>query len=181
MLQLFLFTLLIVIIVLGVLLLMPPKSEGYTFDSLISEMSEKQSKLRWVNITYLVNVSLNGSIIQGEAYYYKDDYGVNFTLSPTIKRFGGYAVMINPGLIINFINTSTRRDYSYYFRDNEWYCPSVITEPDNAYYTHYINGSYFFVTCFDVNSGYPAVMYNSEVSDDYVFYSKFFIKNITYH
>ncbi|MFA5406518.1 MAG: hypothetical protein WC307_04135 [Candidatus Nanoarchaeia archaeon] len=176
-----LLSLVAVAILLAVLLFQPPVIEAeLTFDELIAFSDARMNLVKEALITYEVNLSLINNSISGELIYYKNSSVESVTLSPELIGYEGYALLISPNQLINFINNSARREYSGELENNGLACQSSITEPLSNDYKSLINGSYLFVTCFDKTIGYPSLYYNSELLGEDVVYSKIFIKNITY-
>ncbi len=172
--------LVLIIIALAISLIKPPtRIRLMDFNYLMELTQEKRNSLKWVNITYGVNLTLGFKNISGEMNFYKNKTSKIITFSPQLKEYEEYGIMLPPERLIRFINTSRRREYSGYLGNRNETCWSTITEPEGDY-KKFIDGKYLFITCFNKQTGYPELVYASELNDEKTVYSKFFIKSITY-
>ncbi len=175
------FILMIAIIALGIVLLQPPERKPVIdFDYVMSFTKAKRDSFKSVNITYGVNLSLVDRNISGSMIFFKNFTNEFVELSPELKSFTGYAILLPPDKLVRFINVSERREYSGFLKSNDSYCWSTITEPLGEQYNRFLNGDLLFVTCFSNITGYPILVYAGELKDDNVVYSNIFIKNISY-
>ncbi len=172
--------LVVVIIVLALVLIKPPShARLMDFEYLMELTQEKRSSLKWINITYGVNLTLGFKNISGEMNFYRNKTNKVITFSSKLKDYEGYGIMLPPERLIRFINTSRRREYSGHLGNRNETCWSTITEPEGDY-RKFIDGKYLFITCFNKETGYPELVYASELNKGKTVYSKFFIKSITY-
>jgi len=172
-----------VIVLLGAILLQPvPQPRQIDFEYLMELTGELRDELKEVNITYLVNISLENETVVGEMNFYKNETDKKVTLSPEVRDYEGYGILMTPEVLIRTIQENTRKEYSGELFNEELQeeCWSTITEPNSTNYQKIINGEYLFVTCFDKNTGYPSLTYSSELKGEEVIYSKVSITNITY-
>jgi hypothetical protein len=172
-----------VIVFLMVLLLQPPPPyQPITFEYLMNLTRDLRADLKTVNLTYIVNLSLQDKDVIGQMNFYKDDETTSFELSDELKEYEGCGLLLSPLSQVNFIQTNTRQEYSgrLFNLVRQELCWSTITAPSGTQYDKIINGDYLFITCFDNTTGYPSVVYNSEILGEQVITSYMVLTNRSY-